>query len=266
MLHVAADDRTGALEVAAALADRGAGGAAGVTVTVWPEQSSRRTCASSTSGRATSRRDTPRRRVPPDWPTGSGRPQDRLDVARQLGARARRPSSHEHGCPVHARAGAARAGTGVCRWRGAQRRAPGARGRRRRRASRSVSSRPAEHLRAAGAERRGRAGVGGRCSRRGSRRRAATRSSMPAPTPTSMRSSPCGRARRCCSPARRRRSRPRPAVAPSPVARRITGPVLVVCGSANPVARRQLAVARRSAARRSPKDAASALQALRRTP
>ena len=37
MLHVAADDRTGALEVAAALADRGAGGAEGIPVTVWPE-------------------------------------------------------------------------------------------------------------------------------------------------------------------------------------------------------------------------------------
>jgi uncharacterized protein YgbK (DUF1537 family) len=38
VLHVAADDRTGALEVAAALADRG-GDAAGVTVTVWPDTS-----------------------------------------------------------------------------------------------------------------------------------------------------------------------------------------------------------------------------------
>jgi uncharacterized protein YgbK (DUF1537 family) len=36
-LHVAADDRTGALEVAAALADRGVGGADGVPVTVWPD-------------------------------------------------------------------------------------------------------------------------------------------------------------------------------------------------------------------------------------
>ena len=44
MLHVAADDRTGALEVAAALADRGAGGAHGVTVTVWPEQASGDVC------------------------------------------------------------------------------------------------------------------------------------------------------------------------------------------------------------------------------
>jgi uncharacterized protein YgbK (DUF1537 family) len=39
-LHVAADDRTGALEVAAALADRGAGGDGGVPVTVWPGESS----------------------------------------------------------------------------------------------------------------------------------------------------------------------------------------------------------------------------------
>jgi uncharacterized protein YgbK (DUF1537 family) len=35
-LHVAADDRTGALEVAATLADRHAGGLTGVTVDVWP--------------------------------------------------------------------------------------------------------------------------------------------------------------------------------------------------------------------------------------
>jgi uncharacterized protein YgbK (DUF1537 family) len=35
-LHVAADDRTGALEVAAALSDRGVGGGAGVPVGVWP--------------------------------------------------------------------------------------------------------------------------------------------------------------------------------------------------------------------------------------
>ena len=36
-MHVAADDRTGALEVAAALADRGAGGSDGVPVAVWPD-------------------------------------------------------------------------------------------------------------------------------------------------------------------------------------------------------------------------------------
>lgn len=35
-LHVVADDRTGALEVAAALADRGIGGDAGVVVAAWP--------------------------------------------------------------------------------------------------------------------------------------------------------------------------------------------------------------------------------------
>jgi uncharacterized protein YgbK (DUF1537 family) len=44
VLHVAADDRTGALEVAAALADRGAGGNDGVGVTIWPEQSSGDVC------------------------------------------------------------------------------------------------------------------------------------------------------------------------------------------------------------------------------
>jgi uncharacterized protein YgbK (DUF1537 family) len=44
VLHVAADDRTGALEVAAALADRGAGGNDGVGVTIWPEQSSSDMC------------------------------------------------------------------------------------------------------------------------------------------------------------------------------------------------------------------------------
>ncbi len=38
-LHVAADDRTGALEVAAALADRRAGGVPGVAVHVWPSTS-----------------------------------------------------------------------------------------------------------------------------------------------------------------------------------------------------------------------------------
>jgi uncharacterized protein YgbK (DUF1537 family) len=37
VLHVAADDRTGAFEVAAALADREAGGVDGVPVTVWPD-------------------------------------------------------------------------------------------------------------------------------------------------------------------------------------------------------------------------------------
>ncbi len=37
-MHVAADDRTGALEVAAALADRGAGGIGGVPVAVWPDR------------------------------------------------------------------------------------------------------------------------------------------------------------------------------------------------------------------------------------
>src|SRR4051812_9287183 len=35
-LHAAADDRTGALELAAALADRGVGGGSGVPVSVWP--------------------------------------------------------------------------------------------------------------------------------------------------------------------------------------------------------------------------------------
>jgi uncharacterized protein YgbK (DUF1537 family) len=37
-LSVAADDRTGALETAATLADRGAGGVGGVPVAVWPDQ------------------------------------------------------------------------------------------------------------------------------------------------------------------------------------------------------------------------------------
>src|SRR5215207_3837324 len=37
-LSVAADDRTGALETAATLADRGAGGGAGVPVAVWPDR------------------------------------------------------------------------------------------------------------------------------------------------------------------------------------------------------------------------------------
>lgn len=44
ILHVAADDRTGALEVGAALADRGAGEPDGVGVTIWPEQSSGDVC------------------------------------------------------------------------------------------------------------------------------------------------------------------------------------------------------------------------------
>jgi uncharacterized protein YgbK (DUF1537 family) len=48
---------------------------------------------------------------------------------------------------------------------------------------------------------------------------------------------------------------------PSPVARRINGPVLVVCGSANAVARRQLAVAADRGTTVA-KDAASALQAV----
>jgi uncharacterized protein YgbK (DUF1537 family) len=48
---------------------------------------------------------------------------------------------------------------------------------------------------------------------------------------------------------------------PAPVARRITGPALVVCGSANPVARRQLAVAADRGTTIA-KDAASAISAL----
>jgi uncharacterized protein YgbK (DUF1537 family) len=44
-LHVAADDRTGALEVAAALADRGVGGDRGVPVGVWPDFPDADVCA-----------------------------------------------------------------------------------------------------------------------------------------------------------------------------------------------------------------------------
>jgi uncharacterized protein YgbK (DUF1537 family) len=52
-VHVAADDRTGALEVAAALADRGAGGSDGVPVAVWPDDLEEATVAASVVDLAT---------------------------------------------------------------------------------------------------------------------------------------------------------------------------------------------------------------------
>ena len=231
------------------LPDRGAGGADGVSVTVWPEQSSRGRDGRRSRVRVTSRhtgRGGARR-----WPSGRAATAHKIDStlrgnwARELVAR-----HLTHGCPSCRCRHCLRSGrvcVGGVVLNGGR---PVHEGDADARQS-IVSSRPAEHLRAAGAIDVVELATQP-TSRRGSRRRVGTRSSMPGRTPTSTSWWPCGRARRCC-----RRAHPRPIAAaaggqPAHVVRRISGPALVVCGSANPAARansRSLPVA----VRRSPR-------------
>ena len=263
MLHVAADDRTGALEVAAALADRGAGGAAGVTVTVWPEQSGWpeqsdvAVCVVDLGTRHLSSQQAAARAA---QLVMTGPVAHKIDStlrgnwARELVARhltARRPVMLVAALPALGRVcvgGVVFNGGRPVHVGDTDVRQP------------IQSSRPADHLRAAGASDvvevasvedaaawaaapRGYAVVD-----------ASSDADIDAIVARWPRSEVllAGTSATIAAAA---------GSAPSPVRRRITGPVLVACGSANPVARRQLAIAADRGTTVS-KDAASAMQAL----
>ena len=186
-------------------------------------------------------------------------------LARQLGARARRPPPHDTAARCVG-AGAACAGTGVRRRRRAQRRASGSRGRRRRRARRSSArGRPSTSAPRA------------RWTWSSWRRRPTLAAWLAAPRGYAVVdastdadldafgrhvAAPGGAAGRHIGGDRGRRRQ----VAPAHVVRRISGPALVVCGSANPVARAPARGRSPAAVRRSPRMRRSALQRARSTP
>jgi uncharacterized protein YgbK (DUF1537 family) len=257
VLQVAADDRTGALEVAAALADRGAGGPEGVLVTVWPEVGTADVCVV----------DLVSRHLPPH-----------VAAARAAGLGLRAPAAHKidstlrgnwarelvarhitthmpvmllpalpalgrvcvggvvlnAGRPVHEDVGDARQPV--------------------------VSSRPAEHLRAVGAmdvvELAIASDIEAWIAAPGGY--AVFDASSDAKLEQLVAMWPRDAVLLAGTSAAIAAAAGGP---PAPVARRINGPALVVCGSANPVARRQLAALAGSSTTIA-KDAASALSAL----
>ena len=257
MLQVAADDRTGALEVAAALADRGAGGPEGVLVTVWPEVGTADVCVV----------DLVSRHLPPH-----------VAAARAAGLGLRAPAAHKidstlrgnwarelvarhitthmpvmllpalpalgrvcvggvvlnAGRPVHEDVGDARQPV--------------------------VSSRPAEHLRAVGAmdvvELAMASDIEGWIA--APRGYAVFDASSDAKLEQLVAMWPRDAVLLAGTSAAIAAAAGGP---PAPVARRINGPALVVCGSANPVARRQLAALAGSSTTIA-KDAGTALNAL----
>jgi uncharacterized protein YgbK (DUF1537 family) len=258
VLHVAADDRTGALEVAAALADRGAGGVDGVGVTVWPEQSSAgQVCVVDLGTRHLSPQQAAARAA---RLTASGPVAHKIDStlrgnwAREIVAR--HITAHmpvllvpalpalgrvcvggvvlNGGRPVHEGDPDVRHGVG--------------------------SSRPAEHLRAAGASDVVELATATEVAAWIAAPRACavvdagSDADLDAVVAVWPRSSVllAGTSATIAAAA---------GTPPRPVHRRINGPALVVCGSANPVARRQLAVAADRGTTVA-KDAASAMRAI----
>jgi uncharacterized protein YgbK (DUF1537 family) len=257
VLHVAADDRTGALEVAAALADRGVGGTDGVPVTVWPDVGSTDLCVVDLASRHLSPHAAAERAIGLGPRTSAAHKIDstlrgnwaREVVARHISTRMPvilLPALPELGrvCvggivlnagrPVHEGVGDARQPV--------------------------VSSRPAEHLRAAGAMDVAELAIASDIEEwiAAPHGYAVMDASSDAKLEQLVAMWPrdavllAGTSAAIAAAA---------GVPPAPVARRINGPALVVCGSANPVARRQLAALAGSSTTIA-KDAASALSAL----
>ena len=257
VLHVAADDRTGALEVAAALADRGAGGVEGVGVTIWPEQSAGDVCVVDLESRHLSAQQAASRAAGLKVVGPAAHKIDstlRGNWARELVARhltTRMPVMLVPALPALGRVCVdgivLNGGRPVHQGESDVRQTV-------------ASSRPAEHLRAAGASDVFELRAGDRLAAWLSAPRgcavvdAGTDAELEAIVALWPRGTVllAGTSATIAAAAGNR---------PAPVARRIHGPALVVCGSANAVARRQLAVAADRGTTIA-KDAASAMQAL----
>ena len=257
VLHVVADDRTGALEVAAALADRGSGGASGVTVTVWPAQMDGEVCVVDLESRHLSSQQAASRAAAL---TVSGPAAHKIDStlrgnwARELVARhltSRMPVLLVPALPALGRV--CIGGVVLNGGRPVHVEETDVR-------QRLDSSRPAEHLAAAGAidvvelANATDAAAWAQSPRGYAVVDASTDAELEAIVAVWPREHVllAGTSATIAAAA---------ASPPSPVPRRITGPVLVACGSANPVARRQLAAAADRGTTVA-KDAASALRAI----